>query len=181
VYLGRIHPQKGITDLLSIWRIVVQTLPQAKLAIIGGGSSKEIRTLKTRIQQLDLSNNIVYLGYVDGRKKDRILRQSIVMLIPSHYESWGQVIAEGIASGLTVVAYALPAFRQIFGNVVIQVRLFSIDDFADVVLNNLKKPPLTDRVLKVRLHQIRSYAWHAIAARDYILMKSLRGEYEQKN
>ena len=37
VFIGRFHPQKGVLELIDIWKRVVNKKPQAKLAMIGDG------------------------------------------------------------------------------------------------------------------------------------------------
>ncbi len=37
VFQGRFHPQKGIVELIKIWKLVVDKKPNAKLALIGDG------------------------------------------------------------------------------------------------------------------------------------------------
>ena len=37
VFQGRFHPQKGVVELIDIWKLVIEKLPGAKLAMIGDG------------------------------------------------------------------------------------------------------------------------------------------------
>ena len=173
IFLGRLHPQKGLSDLLEIWQRVVVERPKAKLAIIGGGSANDIRKLLTDIEQHGLMNNIKYLGYLDGQDKERILFESRIMLVPSHYESWGQVLIEGVAAGLPVITYKLPIFSKVFGNNIISVELFNIKKFAQAVLKLLPGQSRGSEIFVVRPSFIYKYSWNIIAEREIVLFNNL--------
>ena len=54
VFLGRLHPTKGVFDLPKIWGRVVAERPQAKLALIGSENDK----IKKRIVGMGKSGHI---------------------------------------------------------------------------------------------------------------------------
>lgn len=172
IFLGRLHPQKGLSDLLAIWQKVVTERPKAKLVIIGGGSSNDMRKLLKDIKRRRLTNNINYLGYLDGQQKIRVLLQSKVMLMPSHYESWGQVIVEGLAARLPVVAYNLPIFYKIFGENVVLVNLYDINEFSRAVLNLLSDSSKNFLKSDRDISSVRIYSWDNVGEHDYLNLKS---------
>ena len=54
VFVGRLHPTKGIFDLVEIWKKVVNEKPNAKAIIIGGGGINENKKLKSSIKKAHL-------------------------------------------------------------------------------------------------------------------------------
>jgi len=172
VFLGRLHPQKGIHDLFMIWQYVVKDSPKARLAIMGGGSAKDIDVLKHEINASGLAKNVLYHGYVDGVKKYRILRQSKVMLVPSHYESWGQVIAEGLVFGLPVLCYDLPTTLQIFKNSVITVMRWDKVKFAHQVISNLITYGDRQRE-RERMNFVQQFSWKRVSDNDFRILNTI--------
>src|SRR4029078_1993999 len=68
VFQGRFHPQKGVVELIDIWKRVTIQKPQAKLVMIGDGPLME--KVKMQIANAKLGKNVELLGYVfDGKKK----------------------------------------------------------------------------------------------------------------
>jgi len=111
-FLGRFHHQKGIPEMIAIWKRVVDAFPLAKLVIAGWGDRYWVDLIKRLIAQHNLQNNISMPGFLDNQEKFRLLKASKVFLFPSTYESWGIVVAEAMACGLPVVAFSIPAMRK---------------------------------------------------------------------
>jgi glycosyltransferase involved in cell wall biosynthesis len=169
-YLGRFHPQKGIDDLFPIWINIIKKYPKARLAVIGGGLTKDIIEFMNKIEKNKLSKNIIYLGYRDGVSKYKILRSSRILLVPSHYESWGQVIIEGLSVGLSVIAYRLPVYSEIIRNNIITVTPYNLTEFADKIIDYLSKPPKKLRYVKKSLNR---YLWSKVCLNEFNKLKKL--------
>jgi len=57
LYIGRLHSQKGVLEMIDIWRKVVDVLPHAILSIIGDGELMD--EMIAKIKQNNLSKNIL--------------------------------------------------------------------------------------------------------------------------
>jgi glycosyltransferase involved in cell wall biosynthesis len=105
LYLGRLHPIKGIDLLIRAWARVQPAHPSWRLVIAGDdvtapGYGAEMKTL---VRELDASD-ITFVGAVYGAEKSQLYSQSDVFILPSHTENFGIVIAEALAHGLPVIA-----------------------------------------------------------------------------
>lgn len=114
VFCSRLHPQKGVDGLLDIWRIVMESFPQATLAIIGNGDSTYESFLRTKATRLGMDGNVSWLGYVNNVEKYRVYRSSKMLLHTTVYDNNGMVAAEALCSGLPVVMYDLPLLRNLY-------------------------------------------------------------------
>lgn len=135
VWTGRVHPQKGIDDLLATLDWLKQKLPDFRAVIIG--KSKE--TLEPIIQQRGLSENIFFSGLVSEEEKFRLLKCSRVFAMPSRYESWGIVVGEALVAGTPVVAYRLDCYPPVFGEGVRYVEPFNLENFKRAVEDEIRK------------------------------------------
>jgi glycosyltransferase involved in cell wall biosynthesis len=165
-FLGRLHPQKGIFDLIKIWKMVCEERRGARLALIGGGSEEFQKRLSDIINEEGLRKNIAFLGFKMGEEKIKILKQSKIFVLPSFYESWGMVAVEAMAAGLPVVAYDLPIFPKIFSQGMIRVPIGDTKAFAQMVLRLLKDEAFYQKKKKEAKEQARSYDWEKVAARE---------------
>ena len=136
VFLGRFHLQKGLLEIPSILEIVLQTIPTAKLAIIGDGDTKIKNKLMEAIQSKNLENNIKVFGSMVGKNKTQILNKSKIFVFPSYFESFGIVVLEAMAQGLPVVAYNLPVF-QVFKAGMIKVPILNNELFSSEIIKLL--------------------------------------------
>jgi len=114
LFCGRLHPQKGISGLLDIWKNVIAQCPQARLGIIGNGDPGYEAFLRNKAQRLGLVPTMDWLGYINNEDKYRIYRQARIFVHATVYDNNGMVAAEALCSGLPVVLYDLPALRHIY-------------------------------------------------------------------
>ena len=71
-FVGRFHSQKGVLELIQIWKGVCKKIPNASLAMIGVGPLEQ--EVKDRIKQQNLRNNIHLLGFMVGSEKHDIFK-----------------------------------------------------------------------------------------------------------
>jgi glycosyltransferase involved in cell wall biosynthesis len=157
VFVGRLHYQKGVINLIDIWGKVIEFLPMAKLAIIGDGPLSQ--ELIAKIEQAGLRNNIDLLGYKDGLDKWKIYSKSKVALHPATYDSGGMAAAEGLAFGLPGLAFDLPSLREYYARGVVKAKCFSNDDFAEKLIQLLTNQELYNLISS----EAQEYAfaeWH---------------------
>jgi len=113
VFQGRFHPQKGVLELIDIWKKVVDKIPNAKLAMIGDGPLMD--KVKSQIINYKLQNNVKLFGYVfDGPEKYKIFSQSKIVVHPALYDSGGMASAEAMAFGLPAVGFNLKAYKSYY-------------------------------------------------------------------
>ncbi len=111
VFMARLHPSKGIFDLVEIWKGVVAKFPKAKLAIIGRGEKKVMNLLSKKIHKAKLEKNIVILGYLKDDQAFSLIKSAKLFVLPSYEEGFGLVILESLACGTPVVAYDLTGYH----------------------------------------------------------------------
>ncbi len=156
VFVGRFHYQKGIEDLVYVWKKVSDFQTNAKLAVIGWG---EIDIKKLFDQAGVPEKNYKILGFLDGIDKYKVMRSSNVLLFPSSFESWGVVIAEGIASDLPVVCYDIPVVKENFTHGVKSVPSFDRDKFSDATISLLQNPQERKRIVEEAVEFSKTLGW----------------------
>ncbi len=170
VFLGRFHPQKGIFDLIKIWKLVCDKKPDAKLCIIGSGPSPLVQKVRILIKENNLFENVELVGFKLGDEKLLLLKSSRLFVCPSYYESFAIVIAEAMACGLPVVTYNLPIYEGIYGKNIVKVPLGSIHQFADAVITLLNNDNLREAFELEGEKFVERYNWDEIAEREFQLM-----------
>jgi phosphatidylinositol alpha-mannosyltransferase len=106
LFLGRHEERKGLAVLLDALALLG---PQVRLWVIGDGpQSEDLRRATADDRRIE------WLGRVDEEEKCQRLRAADVLCVPSLYgESFGVVLAEGMAAGTVVVASDLPGYRRV--------------------------------------------------------------------
>jgi glycosyltransferase involved in cell wall biosynthesis len=134
-WTGRVHPQKGIDDLLAVLASLKETMPDFRAVIIG----KSREALEPVIRERGLGAHVTFSGLVSEDEKYRLLKASRVFVMPSRYESWGIVVGEALAAGVPVVAYELQCYRPVFGDFVRYVRSFDCEELKRTVEDEVAK------------------------------------------
>ena len=156
VFQGRLHPQKGVLELVDIWNLVTKKLPKAKLAIIGDGQLE--KKLTEKILKSKLNNNITVFGFKSGEAKYKIFKDSKIVVHPAIYDSGGMSAAEAMAWGLPGVSFDLEALKTYYPKGMIKTHCFNHDKFAANIINLLSNQSLYQKTSTDALNLIRS-AW----------------------
>ncbi|MDZ7798466.1 MAG: glycosyltransferase family 4 protein [Patescibacteria group bacterium] len=110
-YIGRLVKYKKVDILIKALKKIKNNLPQIKLKIIGSGP--EINKIKTLAKNLDLENNITFLGFIKNHEKVIAhLKKSHVFCLPSIVEGFGMVAVEAMAAGIPYVCTNIPPIRE---------------------------------------------------------------------
>jgi glycosyltransferase involved in cell wall biosynthesis len=137
-YLGRIHPKKNLSLLLkSISELPSKSTLKIQLEIAGEGEKEYVKQLKQQAITHGIQENINWLGFLSGKRKEDFFDRIHYYILPSHHENFGIAVAEALAHGVPVL---------ISDNV----------DLADEVLSykagwviNLKQDDLTEKLTQL--------------------------------
>jgi glycosyltransferase involved in cell wall biosynthesis len=125
-WIGRVHRQKGVDDLLETLSHLAKALPDFRAVIIGKVESD----LKPRIEDMGLRNFVHFAGFVSEEEKFNLFRASRVYLMPSRFEGSPRVIGEALVCGVPVVAYDVETYRPIFDDFLRYVPCYDVRAFA---------------------------------------------------
>ncbi|MCA9217238.1 MAG: glycosyltransferase [Planctomycetales bacterium] len=107
LYLGRIHPKKGLENLLRAWERVGKSFPDWSLRIVGRDDNYGITLGYTdRLKRLaaDLRlERIAFAGERTGNAKTDEFCDADIFVLPTFSENFGLVVAESLAMGTPVV------------------------------------------------------------------------------
>jgi glycosyltransferase involved in cell wall biosynthesis len=169
-FVGRLTDTKGVLELPEIWYNVCKWKKNLRLVIIGEGPRK--KSLMELIKRKKLGKVIKLVGSVSDKIKYSYLKRSLLFLFPSHRESWGISILEAIASGLPVVAYDLPEYKEIYGQKIVTVKPFDVQAFSQAVIQLLQNKEFYKAYCSFR-NWAKKYDWRKIANSQLRKIKAL--------
>jgi glycosyltransferase involved in cell wall biosynthesis len=107
LFLGRIHPKKGLDMLLAAWRVVQECFPRWRLIIAGSddgfnGSSGYRDELLVLIRSLGVER-AEFVGNLYGTEKMQAYRDADLFVLPTYSENFGMTVAESLAAGTPVI------------------------------------------------------------------------------
>ncbi|MDD5044244.1 MAG: glycosyltransferase [Candidatus Omnitrophica bacterium] len=166
VFLGRLHPSKGIFDLIEIWGRVCQQRPDSRLVIVGTGDPRIKQELMVKINGLDLTKKVELAGFLQNKDAFQTMKASRIFVFPSHEEGFGIAVLEAMACGLPVVAWDLPVFREVFPEGMVRVGMGDTDKFAEEVLRLLKDEGAYAELASQAKEVSSRYEWDKVARKE---------------
>jgi phosphatidylinositol alpha-mannosyltransferase len=151
-FLGRRDPRKGFEVLVEAWKTVAERFPGAELVVIG-------------IEGTD-RDRIKYLGWVDETQKSRTLQACEIFVAPNlSGESFGVVVAEGMAAGCAVVASDIEAFRAVTAGTARLVPPGDAAHLAATLIELFRSPAVTEDMGKRARLRVAEFDWSRVLAR----------------
>ncbi|MDP0491465.1 MAG: glycosyltransferase [Verrucomicrobiota bacterium JB023] len=104
IMVGRLAPEKNMELGVRAYREILKTHPEAKCVVVGDGPVRE---------SLSADNpDIIFAGVRRDEELAAHYASADVLLFPSETETFGNVLLEGMASGLATVSYDYAAARR---------------------------------------------------------------------
>lgn len=107
-YAGRFTKGKNLNLLIETAKVLNCTKNNIEIRIVGDGPEKN--NLISRIKELSLENDVKILPFTDNISK--IYQESHLFIFLSLFESFGNVVAEAILTGLPVLCYKIPSLTE---------------------------------------------------------------------
>ncbi len=184
IFAGRIEPLKGIDTLLKAIALLQHHYPwvveSVCVAIIGGDPwaetpDAEMARLQEVRAELDIGDRVTFLGAKDQDDLPDYYAAADMVVMPSHYESFGLVALEAMAMGTPVIASEVGglAFLVRDGETGCHVPSRDPEALAERVLLLLQDEPLRRRYGLQAQAVAQQYDWDIIVERMLALYESL--------
>ncbi len=175
LFVGRLHPLKGVVDAIEAYAFIRHDLPSAKLWIVGTGDASYVETLRKRIKQLKLINDVQLLGYLQEKDKFERYQKAHLLIVPSFHEGWGLVVAEAASQETPSVAYNTAGLRDVVvdGVTGVLTRKNTPEDLANVALALWKNKKQYRRLQQTGKRRAGEMSWDKTASSALTALQSI--------
>jgi glycosyltransferase involved in cell wall biosynthesis len=105
LFLGRIHPIKGLENLLEALARSKRFVESPHILKLAGYAQLGYdRQLLELAERLGISHKIHFIGRIEGETKNQIIASAYFLVLPSFSENFGAVVAESLAQGTPCIA-----------------------------------------------------------------------------
>lgn len=162
LFVGRLSPVKGVQYLITAMKQVHDTIPDARLNIIGDGREREM--LEALSVQLGIQEYVEFSGKVPHEKVLSLMQQADVFVLPSLSEGFPMVIIEALACGLPVVASRVGGMPEIITDDTNGYLVEAKDDtaVANKIIVLLQDEKLRKKISDNNRQLVRKYTWENI-------------------
>lgn len=103
LFLSRLHPKKGLLELLRVWQHLHAQFPEWHLVLAGPDLDDYTAKLRSTVNHLQLSGRVTFTGMLAGELKDSAWAGAELFVLPTHSENFGIAVAEALAHGCPVL------------------------------------------------------------------------------
>ncbi len=159
--LGRISWKKRLELTLD----AIAQVPELNLIIAGADDEGILPAIKAHAFKLGIENRIRFTGSVSGVEKEKLLQQSLALMITSISENFGNVVLESMAAARPVLC--VPQVGA--ADIVVEANAGAVvepqaDQLADVLRRWFEDPALAESLGKNGRQWVElQYSWDTIA------------------
>ena len=100
LYAGILEHRKGFQDLIPAFAKIAKKHSDWKLVFAGNGNIEEGKRLAS---ENDISDQVIFLGWISGKDKDNYFIHSSVFCLPSYAEGFPMSVLDAWSYGLPVI------------------------------------------------------------------------------
>ncbi|MBQ7976539.1 MAG: glycosyltransferase family 4 protein [Clostridia bacterium] len=104
LFLGVLIKRKGVSDLLDTVSALKRDERIGNLHFVIAGSGEEEQNLKRKTKELNIEQEVEFVGWIDNEKKMTLLKECQAMVLPSYNEGLPVAVLEAISYGMPVIA-----------------------------------------------------------------------------
>jgi len=163
--VGRLTSQKGFDDLIRAYSAVRVRFPSSRLLLIGDGYMRgELETLAVAER---VKEKVTFAGFLSDAEVVGALRASDVVAVPSHFEPFGIIALEAMASGAPVVVSRVGGLAEIVQDGVdgVEVEPNSPPSLAEGISRVLADGAFASSLAARGKEKANSYSWENASRR----------------
>jgi glycosyltransferase involved in cell wall biosynthesis len=139
LFLSRIHPKKGLLELVEAWRLLrprsgrndeckngdqngtgrissrTNELLDWHVEYAGPDYGGHLHAVQKKIKELGVESDFTYLGDLSDQEKWSVYRRADVFVLPTFSENFGIVVAEALAAGVPVITTKGAPWQELEG------------------------------------------------------------------
>ncbi|QTL39802.1 glycosyltransferase family 4 protein [Xenorhabdus budapestensis] len=146
--------------------------PEIKLLFTGNPTNELI----SLIYEFNLSERIVFHGFVDDKDLPSFYRGALGLLFPSLYEGFGLPILEAMACGTPVLTSNVTSLPEVAGDAALLVDPYSLDDMADGINQLVTDKDLRSILIERGLSRAKMFTWDKVAERVQQVLEQVANE-----
>jgi len=176
LYLGRLHPIKGLENLVAACGILLARGERRfALTLAGGGDPAFVAALRRAAHARSLEGHVTFLGEVPPAEKGRLFAGADLFVMPSFTENFGLAIAEALAHGVPVIAGRGTPWEGLAEH---DAGLWVPNDPASLAaaIISARARPLAEMGARGRAWMERAFGWGRVAADMIALYERLAAE-----
>lgn len=111
LFLGRLGIRKGTLDLLDAIKIINDQLPSETKIYLCGDEGENL--VKNKVKALGIQHRIAHIGWITGEKKNKIIKNVMLNVLPSYNEGLPMTILETMSMGIPNISTNIASIPEV--------------------------------------------------------------------
>lgn len=163
LYVGGFSPRKNIIGLIESFSKVLHSYKKNLLLVIAGKKGKSYDTYKKRVEQLNISDKVIFPGFISIDHLPYLYNASELFVYPSFYEGFGLPPIEAMSCGVPVIGSNCTSVPEVLGNSGLLVDPNNIDELSNSILKILNDKNLKKNLIVSGLMRSSELSWEKTA------------------
>ena len=103
LFFGRLHEKKGLHLVIEFLPQILRQVPDALLLVVGDGETSYLKEIQKQLADLQIAQNVLLTGFLEGENKWSALAISDVFVLPSRQENFALAVAEAMKMNIPVI------------------------------------------------------------------------------
>jgi glycosyltransferase involved in cell wall biosynthesis len=147
LFAGTINERKGYSVLIEAFASIANQYPEWSLVFAGNG---EISNAKLLVEKLKITDQVEFLGWINGEKKETVFNKASIFCLPSYNEGFPMAVLDSWAYGIATISTPVGGLPDI-GKHMLNCLLFepgNIKELADCITKLINDKTLRDKLSK---------------------------------
>jgi glycosyltransferase involved in cell wall biosynthesis len=158
LYIGRHDPYKNLQSLIDAFA-ALPSCRDYELWLAGSPDQRYTPSLKAKVEQLGISNQVKFLDYVPYDQLPTIINQAIALVFPSLWEGFGLPVLEAMACGIPVITSNLSSLPEVAGNAALLVNPYNTGEITEAMQAVATDSALRSRLRTLGLNRASQFSW----------------------
>jgi glycosyltransferase involved in cell wall biosynthesis len=169
LFVGNLHPNKGVHFLIKSFALVKSRVDDVKLVIVGDGPLKHYLINLTK--RLNIEKDVIFAGFVNDEDLPKYYASCDIFASASVLEGFGLIFLEAMALSKPIVAFNLASIPEVVGNAGILVNEINHEKFANAIIELLQNKALYKEKSEIALNRVKLFSWEKIAEQFIKIIK----------
>jgi glycosyltransferase involved in cell wall biosynthesis len=169
LYPANFWPHKNHAMLLTAFNMYRQANPHSVLKLLcTGAPGPRAQDFCEAVRRMELSEWVIYPGYVNPNEYDSLLRSSFALVFPSLYEGFGIPVLEAMSAGVPVICSNVTSLPEVGGDAVLYFDPRRPGQIVDALIRLSEEPKLRNSLVTKGLQRARLFESAGRMAAQYI-------------
>lgn len=163
LYVGGFSSRKNVRSLLIAYSRIYESLSKDYKILILGSASDQHSYLMTLCESLNISDKVIFTGYVPYEDLPYFYNSCSVFVYPSLYEGFGLPPLEAMSCRVPVITSNVSSIPEVVGDAALLINPFDTEELKNALEKVLENPSISEDLSTRGYERSKLFNWEKTA------------------